>query len=275
MLNQVIEKKITPKEFKKKANKRFSFWQLANKSFNIRQSDTSCKHNCLYCYMISIDQRFGRDPKVIDMEDIMPTNSKNVDKIWRKADTKNVYFFPSSHDIFEENADDYVKVAKKIIDAGHEIVYITKPWFNTIKKISTNLNNKKYKEHIVFFMTITSNDNKLLKKFEPNASKYEERLKCLKYLHKNNFLTSVIIEPFLSEPTTLIDAVYPYVSEIIVVGEMNYTQSFIDNLDIKTVKYIEKLYDPKNMRKIFDKNNKKDKVIWKKGFFNMILKEYK
>lgn len=92
--------------------------------------------------MNNINDRFKRKVKTIDMEDLFPLDSKAVNKRWTRCNSKitsSVYFFPSSHDIFYENAEQYILVAKKIIESGNDIMFVTKPHFETIKKISEGL----------------------------------------------------------------------------------------------------------------------------------------
>lgn len=62
-------------------------------------------------------------PQKLEMEDMFPLRESNVKHNFRKVQHKSVIFFPSSHDIFFENADAYVLVVKKLIDAGNDIMY--------------------------------------------------------------------------------------------------------------------------------------------------------
>lgn len=53
-------------------------------------------------------------------------------------------------------------------------MFVTKPHYETIVKISEGLNEDKYKNHISYYMTITSDNNEILKYFEPNFASNEQ-----------------------------------------------------------------------------------------------------
>jgi hypothetical protein len=61
----------------------------------------------------------------------MPVDADKVAKTWRTASPgdRQMYFFPSTSDIFYENAKDYVATCRKIIDAGHEVCRASS-WFS-------------------------------------------------------------------------------------------------------------------------------------------------
>lgn len=101
LLKKVISKEIISKQFKEQCNERYSFWQWGNKSYNIKIGSELCKHDCSYCYMKSINNRFrkGKETKKIEMNEIFELDKKAVNKKWTYKKESNVYFFPSSHDI--------------------------------------------------------------------------------------------------------------------------------------------------------------------------------
>ena len=278
LLKKVVSKEITPKQFKQFCNKRYSFWQWGNKSYNIRDPSVFCKHKCTYCYMNNINDRFKHETRLIDMEDLFPLDIKAVNKKWKRTEKSSVYFFPSSHDIFYENIQEYISTAKKIMDSGNDIMFVTKPHFETIKKISEGLKN--YKDHIAYYMTITSDDNNLLRVFEPNAAPFEERLECLKYLYENGCRTSVMCEPYLSNPVTIVDKCLPYIKDAFIIGEMNYNDEIVDKLgniefSEQLKKYITELYSINFQIQQYNYYCGNPKIFFKKGFYDTILKLYK
>ena len=123
-----IGRPIKRSEFLQQALERLQCeWQWGMSSYNIRDPAFLCKHGCSYCYVGPLFARFKRQCQRVDIEDPMPVSSKSVTKSWSRVSNPNrqVYFFPSTSDIFEENANDYVRVCRKIIDAGHEIMFVS------------------------------------------------------------------------------------------------------------------------------------------------------
>lgn len=166
--------------------------------YNILQVSSNCYDNCKYCYMKRIKNNFfGTDIENLDMI----VDEKKTKKNWKKisSEKSKIIMFPSSHDIFSEYLDEYIKTCKKIMDAGHTIMIVTKPIFDCISVMTKEF--AKYKEKILFGLTITTdnNNNNVAKYYEPNAPNMDERIKCLKLLHKNKYRTSVSIEPFFIE----------------------------------------------------------------------------
>jgi len=81
----------------------------------------------------------------VDMEDPMPVDAAKVNNVapYGRAvaspSGRKMVFFPSSSDIFAENAADYVRACKKIIDAGHEIMYVTKAPSDAVQTVVTEV----------------------------------------------------------------------------------------------------------------------------------------
>jgi DNA repair photolyase len=171
VLRDFLDHKIaTLKEATSLMNDRFGNgqWQFGDDSYNIRDTAFACKHNCSYCYILPMDTRFGRKPKVLSIEDPFPSDAKRIAKKWKCAENGRIYFFPSSHDIFEENMKDYISVAQKMIDAGHEIMFVSKRSVRATAKF-IELCPKGIAGKIQCWTTLTTNDPDLLKYFEPNA----------------------------------------------------------------------------------------------------------
>ena len=173
-------------------------------------------------------------------------DEKRVNKGWMKAKTPKIYIFGSTHDIFPEMVDDYIKVATKILEAGNEILVVSKARFDCIKKVCNEL--IKYKNQIMIICTITSNIDDTLNYWEPNAPDYKERLKALKYAHKKGYRTSVSLEPYLSDPRPIITSVKPYVTNAIWLGEMNHCKEL--EFDDEQYDKIEELYTLDYVKKL-------------------------
>jgi len=132
-----------------------------------------------------------------------------------------------------------------------------------LKKIDREFSD--YKEQIQFRFTITSSDDHLLKFWEPNAPLFQERLKSLQYAFKREYKTSVSIEPFLDyNPKPLVDIIYPFVTESIWLGVMNYIPR--NNVRKDNVSYydsIRKNYSKEHLKKIYKIFNEYPKIRWK------------
>jgi DNA repair photolyase len=263
-------------------------WTWGDTSYNIRDSAYKCKHECKYCYIWPMFARWKRDLKSTpldekkitgntegppDIEDYIdfPLDAKKLKKRWRRAANPKMYFFPSSHDIFPENILDYLSVCYKMIDAGHEIMFVTKPHIKGIRTLCNNM-ELDYKDKFVIFLTITTNNDELLREWEPNAASYSERVKCLRLLHRNDFNVNVMMEPFLSNPVTFIKDLLPYTG-IIAVGPMNYSKNM--GISPGEIKRLDALYSDKNIRKIYDDLSdlsRNDKIFYKKDFNKRLMR---
>jgi len=178
-----------------------------------------CANNCRYCYAKMMAIRFRRCTE--DTWENMEIRPQTVNKNFKKY--KGRVMFPSSHDIVDipEVRDACFTVLHKLITAGNEVLVTTKPNLSVTKDIIEQFND--YKAQMQFRFTITSNDYELLSFWEPNAPSYEERLESLVLAYNEGFRTSVSVEPFLDEhPETLIREIFPYVTESIWIGPMNY-----------------------------------------------------
>jgi hypothetical protein len=130
--------------------------------------------------------------------------------------------FPTSHDIFPEILDESITVLRKVLEAGNSVLITTKPHFDSIKRICTELSD--YKDQICFRFTITSVSDTTLMKYEPDAPLFIERLNSVRYAYQHNYTTSLSIEPFLSNnPVRIVESLAPYIDDTIWIGIMSGT----------------------------------------------------
>jgi DNA repair photolyase len=207
--------------------KKVGVWQWADRSYNIMKGKTTCPNDCVYCYVKYIRKKFNQVVKDNDIEDLgrrlFVLDEKKSKKGWSKSAEKKRIMFPSSHDIFPEMVDSYIDVVKKMIDAGHTVLCVTKPRYKCIKRICKELKDVEDIHSKFFFrFTISCNDEKILKLWEPHAPTFHERRKCLKHAYKKGFSTSVSMEPSLDEPDKTIKQVRKYVRDCIWVGPVNH-----------------------------------------------------
>lgn len=251
LVYEYLEEKDAKKrqEIKGKYDAESGTRQYGDAVYNIVKPTSACWNDCTYCYVKPLFNRFGigagRKPT---LEPIL--DEAKVKKAWSSRALKKAIMFPSSHDIFPSILDAYIEVCKKMIGAGHQVVCVTKPRIECIKKICKECSDEKYKSNILFRFTIGSIDSQTLKHWEPNAPSFEERLRCLKHAFKHGFKTSISIEPMLDDKTAdLIEKIRPYVSQDIWIGIMTGMGSesmedicFEKNKETKT-KYLKTLID--------------------------------
>ncbi len=165
--------------------------QWSNKSINFQ---TGCEHNCLVCYAKDMSIKYKQTTKnnwgspSIRIKDV----KKKINK-WNES----LVMFPSSHDITPNNINEAMIVLRKILEADNEVLIVSKPHYDCIKKICDTFTD--YKDKILFRFTIGSYNNNVLKFWEPNAPSLNERMKALKYAYDNGFETSVSCEPMMDK----------------------------------------------------------------------------
>jgi len=193
--------------------------QWAYKNLNIYYG---CSNNCSYCYARRMAKRFDRIEKDEDWKCMVP-NEKNIQKNYQKLKNPTDlydYMFPTSHDISPESVDNYCIVLKKLLKAGNTVLITTKANFDCIDKVYDKVLRKEdhdpneYLKQVQFRITIGSIFNGTLKKYEPNAPTFMNRLATLSMLTGLGFKTSVSIEPFLDkDPLPLIDLLSEHVNK--------------------------------------------------------------
>lgn len=178
-----------------------------------------CSHNCRYCYAKKIAIHYNR--KTGENWKEMVINEKAVNTKYRKRHGRGM--LPTSHDITPEILNETLIILNSLLKAGNIILITTKPHLDCIKEICTRFT--RYKSQIQFRFTIGSDKNTILKFWEPGAPNFEERLESLKFAFEKGYMTSISIEPYLSDPTTFIKKLNGYVTESIWIGPMNYIKN--------------------------------------------------
>ena len=220
-----------------------------------------CSNDCRYCYAKIMAKRFGRNTE--DNWKMSQVNKKIVDGSFRKYNGR--VMFPSSHDIVDtpEVREACFTVINKLLKAGNELLITTKPKLNIVKDITSLF--VQYQSQIQFRFTITSTNDKLLLFWEPNAPLFNERFAALKYAFKKGYKTSVSIEPFLdAHPGKLVNTVFPFTTESIWLGIMNYIpQNGIREKDRQQYQEIRKNYKLNHLQDIFSEYKNYPKIRFK------------
>lgn len=222
-----------------------------------------CSNDCRYCYAKMMGKRFGRCSD--DTWKNMVINNNAVLKKYPKYNGR--VMFPSSHDIVN---DVDIKAAcfqviENLLESNNNILITTKPNLEVTKNIVEKYNNNNNKDSIQFRFTITSNNDYLLKFWERNAPRYNERIESLILAYKEGFKTSVSIEPFLDfEPKFLINEISSYVTESIWIGPMNYiSRNNISNEEVSEYDNIRKNYEIEHLKEIYQELKNFSKIKFK------------
>jgi len=224
---------------------------------------TGCENDCLYCYAKGMSIRFGQ---VKEGEwSKMRIREHDVKKEHR--DYGELVMFPSSHDITPKVLDEAVVVLGNLLKVGNDVLVVSKPRYECIKRLCDKFLD--YKDKILFRFTIGAINNDILSFFEPGAPRYEERKEALKYAFDNGFNTSVSAEPVL-DINNVIDLFFdlePFVSETIWIGKVNHVRK---NIKVKSpgVDRVVKEQCQENCDLVFELLNKEPKVRFKTGFIN-------
>ena len=166
-----------------------------------------------------MSKRFGR--VIGNQWKEMMIRQKILDKKFKKMSGR--VMFPTTHDIIDISPFKEVcfMTLEKLLRSGNIVLVTIKPRLNITRQITHEF--LAYKEQIQFRFTITSSKDRLLRFWEPNAPRFQERLTSLRYAFQEGFKTSVSIEPFLDyDPSELVDMVTPFITESIWIGRMNY-----------------------------------------------------
>jgi len=234
---------------------------------------SGCSNNCKYCYAKKIAIRFKR--KTEETWKNMEINENAVNRDYRKR--RGRIMFPSSHDITPLVLDPCMKVLKKLVSKGNEILITTKPNLLVIRTICDTFQHAYSKGWIQFRFTIGSLENEYLKFWEPGAPSFNERFQSLQYAFNKGYKTSISIEPVLERTHlfSLVRILDPYVTESIWIGTMNYISTKIPNEDWKYYKEVRATKNPKFLREIQDLFRHNRKIRWKDSIKNILEKDAK
>ncbi|WP_054030898.1 DUF1848 family protein [Desulfatitalea tepidiphila] len=221
-LGKVIEEKT---DVQIEGKGRFQDWTKSGNNVNIC---TGCENDCIYCYAKAAALRRrqiadGQWPQMRIRQD-------DVDQPRKLHD--GLVGFPSTHDITPTNLDAYLTVLGKLLRAGNEVLIVTKPRLDCIKRICSAC--EFFKDKILLRFTIGAMDDRILQFWEPNAPRYQERKESLQYAFDHGFRTSVSIEPMLDTPNieALVNDVQPFITENIWLGTMNHLTEMKKGADL-------------------------------------------
>ena len=251
-------------------NKVTGFQEWTTKSINIC---TGCPNDCKYCFAKSRAYRFKQVPEgQWKNEHIRPHDVKKNHKLYDGR-----IGFPTSHDITPTNINSYIEVLLKLLVLGNEVLIVSKPNFESIKRVCDEA--VQFQDKILFRFSIGAMDDEILRFWDTNAPLYSERKKSLKYAFDNGFQTSVSMEPLLDSANVIkvTTDLAKYVTDSIWIGKMNYTAklknraiSEKNHAMVKHVNIIENGQTDEKIWAIHDEFQKRPKLLrkikWKDSF---------
>lgn len=193
--------------------------EWSDQSINIQ---LGCEQGCLYCWA-----RYNAVERYKYCEarhwDIPCINNTRVDASHKKK-YDGVVMYPTTHDITPANLPQYLCVLRKLLDAGNNILIVSKPHWECITVICNAY--LQYREQIEFRFSIGSAKEAVLRFWEPNAPGFDERLACLQYARQMGYQTSLSCEPFLDKYVNrTYNACIEHVSKSFWVGPINNFKS--------------------------------------------------
>ncbi len=229
-----------------------------------------CDHNCKYCYAkagaIKSQRRIAEN-----WTDTKPA-FKKLSRATKTQPCK--VMFPTTHDILPEHLDVCIRAITKLLDAGHELLIVSKPHFECIKEICKTFNYAR--DRILFRFTIGSASNMILSHWEPGAPSFEERVASLKHAASCGYNTSVSCEPMLDDNIgAVITAVAPHVNDAIWLGKMN---SAYDRLalnggteaDRYILELLLKTQEDDKILALYERYHSHPKVKWKESIKSIV-----
>lgn len=195
--------------------------EWAERNINIQRG---CEHGCRYCYArYDAVNRFKKCSAEAWAEPVI--DEKKVDADYRFFSGR--IMFPSAHDITPRNLSQCLVVIRKLLDAGNQLLIVSKPHWSCITLMCETL--KEYRRQITFRFTIGSAKDDVLHFWEPNAPNFEERISCLQYAFEKGYSTSVSCEPFLDPfPHYVYDACRQWLTDSFWLGLLRRFEQRVD-----------------------------------------------
>jgi len=155
-------------------------------------------------------------------------------------------------------------VLRKLLDAGNDVLIVSKPHWQCITLICDRF--KEHRDKILFRFTIGSTDNDVLAFWEPGAPNFQKRLACLQYAFQTGYKTSVSCEPYL-DPYVVYTytACKPYITDSFWVGKLRHFNCRV-KLDDATPEQIKKYVEPLKAAQNDDVVKSIHKLLYDKSF---------
>ena len=230
-----------------------------------------CINNCLYCYAAHNANRF----KLRAREDWATEEFTKRAGMTSYPAKDGVIMFPSAHDITPFNVNEYIRVAKLMLEKGNRLLIVTKPRIEVIKQVCAGLIH--HKKQILFRFTIGTLKSEISLFWEPGAPLPHERINALEFAQAAGFNTSVSIEPMLHGwmgAVDVVDMVEQFVSDTIWIGKMNKPRIRVDNEYRAAVEQILFLQKDEAIIKLVEMLNGNQKIRWKDSIKDIVARNH-
>lgn len=229
-----------------------------------------CPYNCRYCYA-----RYDAVVRWKQMsESAWITGMVNREEVEQDQPLfPGQVMFPSRHDITPDNLPACLIVLEKLVNAGNQVLIVTKPSLICVEAVCNRL--KLFKERVLFRFTITAANDRILKFWEPGAPFYQERRQSLQYAHSHGFATSISVEPMLDvdHVEAMINDLEPFVTHSIWLGKMNKINRRVTCNSQKVaqeVKRIEKAQNDQRITLLYNRLRFHPLIRWKESIKTVV-----
>lgn len=225
-----------------------------------------CGHRCRYCYARADALRRKQVKTANDWgTTYRKIRPKDVSK--RRKNLNGRVMFPTTHDIEPEFLGECLTVLRKLLEAGNEVLIVSKPHLECVKAICTEL--KTFREQVTFRFSIGALDNSILEYWEPGAPSLRERCHSLEWVAYRDWKTSVSCEPYLDAPSRA-RRLYKYleavVTDTIWFGKLNHTRTRCPDASEGAILQIENWQTNDAVREVYESLEDEPKVRWKDSY---------
>lgn len=242
---------------------------------------SGCINGCKGCWASKLAENRGQVERCqwADMNikpyDI-PTMAGKIE-YWKRQTVSKVcdgwLMFPSTHDIFSENIDIYLVILKKLVQAGQQVLVVTKSRKDCMSRLLEEV--AEYRELIDIRITIDAKNNDILRYWNGNAPLFEERFECLKMAYEKGFTTSISMEPNLdsANTVTLVRELKPYVRGSIWIGKLDfkYVPPAVTPMDEAMYQAVREGQTDEKVREIFAALKDDPQIWWKESYRKVIV----
>ena len=175
--------------------------------------------------------------------------------------------FPTTHDIEPEFLDECLTVLRNLLEAGNEVLIVSKPHLECVQAICKEL--EPFRDQVTFRFSIGAMDNSILGYWEPGAPQLVERCKSLLYAFTAGWKTSVSCEPYLDHPSNasvLYATLAPRVTDTIWFGKLNHIRQRCPDASEEAIARIERCQTDDNVLMIYESLKDEPKVRWKDSY---------
>lgn len=236
--------------------------EWSDHSYNIQ---LGCEHNCRYCYARANAIRW----RLITVENWpRPRFTRQIPKPRKYP---GVVMFPTTHDITPNNVNLVIDHARHLLAAGNRLLFVSKPHYECIKELCTEL--RAWQNQVEFRFTIGTLSHAVAMFWDPGAPGITERIEAAVLALRRHYRVSISAEPFLASSPggvsidNLVDWwIRGHPTGDIWVGMMNRIEQRVDMRGIEKHPYVLALkdaYREENIRRLYEKYKNEPRVMWK------------